>query len=247
MKSDKAEILIDKYLAGELNDTELLDFNNSLETDTDFANEVKFQEDIMASIRDVGKRRLRQTLNDIHEEESNKFKLRIYSWKIQTIAATLLITILLGSGIVINDLSKTPSQQVLFEEYFSPESALLSVRSDRSNLSTVDMGMNFYVQEDYEKAIESFQLDVTNMLSRLYTGFSLMHLGKYGQAEIEFEFIITDNNNLFIDQAEWNLGLCYLVSSKTDKASNIFTSISKGNTVYNKKALQLLTEMGETN
>jgi len=247
MNSDKSEILIDRYLSGELNDAELMDINDRLKKDANFAKEVKFQQEVMASIKDVGKRRLRQTLNEIHKEDRKKSTFSIYSWRVQTIAATLLIMVILASSIVINDLIKTPSSEVLFEAYFSPESALLTVRSDRSTFTAIDQGMNHYVQEDYEVAIETFQSDASNMLGKLYTGFSLMHLNKFEQAEKEFEAILSDNDNLFLDQAEWNLGLCYLITGKVEKASNTFTAISEGNTVYNKKALELLTEMGTTN
>ncbi len=47
-----------------------------------------------------------------------------------------------------------------------------------------------------------------------------------------------------IDQAEWNLGLCYLNTGKSDKAKQIFQHIANTQTNYKNKALELLDEMG---
>ena len=247
MYSEKSEILIDRYLAGELQGAKLAEFENSLENDENLQETIRFQSEVIDSLKDTGKIRLRQTLNDVHNDSTKNSRFTIYSWKIQTIAATLLITILLGGTLVINNITQVPINQQLYEDYFSPESALLTVRSDKTSVTPITIGMNYYVQENYTEAITSFKKDASDMLGRLYTGFSYMHLEQYKLAELEFKFILTDNDNLFLDQAEWNLGLCYLVSGKIDSASRTFASISEGNTVYNKRALQLLNKMGETN
>ncbi len=66
---------------------------------------------------------------------------------------------------------------------------------------------------------------------------------KYEHAEALFIDIINDNDNLLVDQAAWNLGLCYLVNGKTTKAKEVFSKISVGNTIYNKDASNILQEM----
>jgi thioredoxin-like negative regulator of GroEL len=82
------------------------------------------------------------------------------------------------------------------------------------------------------------------MLGRLYAGFSFMHLEQYDDAEKKFKEIIDDGNNMFIDQAAWHLGLCYLATDETEQAKTILTDIANSNTFYESKALELLTRMG---
>jgi len=101
-----------------------------------------------------------------------------------------------------------------------------------------------YVQEDFEQAIITFSKEPENIIGILYTGFSYMKTNEYAKAEAQFLSIIQMNDNLFVDQAEWNLGLCYLVSGKEIEATKIFSKIAEGTTVYNSKASKLLLEKG---
>jgi hypothetical protein len=72
-----------------------------------------------------------------------------------------------------------------------------------------------------------------------------MKLEKFELAETPFIEIIDNKDNLFVDQAEWNLGLCYLRSGKAMKAENLFVRISRGNTVYKKNANQILRKLNK--
>jgi len=104
--------------------------------------------------------------------------------------------------------------------------------------------MQYFEQKNYDKALNAFKLDTDNVVVKLYSGFSYMELQQYDQAINEFEDIIDHNDNLFIDQAEWNLGLCYIITNNTDQAIEILTKITNSNTIYNIRAQQLLEDMG---
>jgi tetratricopeptide (TPR) repeat protein len=104
--------------------------------------------------------------------------------------------------------------------------------------------MNHFANRDYANAINSFNQVPDNMLGRLYAGFSYMHLEEYDDAEKKFKEIIDEGNNMFIDQAAWHLGLCYLATDKTEQAKTTLTDIANSNTFYKTKALELLTRMG---
>jgi lipopolysaccharide biosynthesis regulator YciM len=71
-----------------------------------------------------------------------------------------------------------------------------------------------------------------------------MELKQYDQAIVAFKNIIDQKDNLFIDQAEWNLGLCYVATDNTDQAKQLLTKITNSNTIYNIRAQQLLEDMG---
>lgn len=243
MKKNASTLQIDEYLHDTLSESELLDFKDMIEQDKELADDLHFQEEIFEAIKDERKRDIRKTLNQIHSDAS-KPRLNIYSWKLQAVAAAVVI--LLVSGGVIGDFyANKPINQELYSEYFSPESALLSVRSQETFNSKVKEGMYYYEQEKFTDAISFFLAEPDNLLGKLYTGFSLMKLEKFDQAESPFIEIIDNKDNLFVDQAEWNLGLCYLRSGKTLKAENLFARISDGNTVYNKDANQILHELNK--
>jgi tetratricopeptide (TPR) repeat protein len=157
----------------------------------------------------------------------------------------MILMIVVGGGYLFRvAFNTTDSSQKLFNEYFAPEYDLMTVRSITSSTTVLNTGMNHFANRDYAEAIESFNQMPDNMLGRLYAGFSFMHLEQYDDAEKKFKEIIDDGNNMFIDQAAWHLGLCYLATDETEQAKTILTDIANSNTFYESKALELLTRMG---
>ena len=209
---------------------------------TDLTNDARFQQEIFETIKDERKREIRKTLNQIHYKNTRKTRISIYSWKLQAVAAATVI-LLISGGLIGDSILNKPTNQSLYTEYFNPENSLLSVRSEEAIDSKLKEGMYYYEQGKYSKAIAAFELDPNDLLGKLYTGFSLMKLEKFEQAEFPFIEIVDNKDNLFVDQAEWNLGLCYLRSGKVLKAEQLFAKISTGNTVYNKNASSILQEI----
>jgi tetratricopeptide (TPR) repeat protein len=155
-----------------------------------------------------------------------------------------LVTILLGGSLLFNQVFNGSTEQKLYNQYFQPETTILTVRSAGAPIGAIEKGMNFYELEEYEKAINAFSTDSDNLLGKLYSGYSFMHLEKYNFAEEQFIAILNNRNNLLMDQAEWNLGLCYLKTGESEKARQVFDHIAQTQTNYKNKALELLTEMG---
>lgn len=240
MRREFKEAVLERYLAGELAGEELSDFEKLLLVDESLAAELRFQNEVFEAILDEKKNSLRATLNNIHKGRSIKQRFRIYSWKTQSIAATILVTVLLGGSLLFNN----STEQKLYDQYFQPETTILTVRSAGAPITAIEKGMNLYELEEYEKAITAFSSDNDNLLGKLYSGYSFMHLERYNFAEEQFIAILNNQNNLLIDQAEWNLGLCYLKTGEADKAKNIFDHIANTQTNYKNKALELLNEMG---
>ncbi len=247
MTITKNKELIEKYLSQEMNAEEMKRFESLLKQDQIFAEELKIQIEILEAIKDTGKRKLRHTLNEVHQSRTKIWMLPIFNTKIRSIAAILIVALVAGGFLVTDYLTNGVSDKSLYSQYFNPEEALLAVRSIDGSATPVEDGMKCYQEKSYNEAIESFLDEPDNLLGKLYSGFSLMQLERYEEAEGFFKEVIKDNDNLLIDQAEWNLGLCYMISGKTDDAKEIFMKISTGNTVYNIKALELLTKMGENN
>jgi hypothetical protein len=52
--------------------------------------------------------------------------------------------------------------------------------------------------------------------------------------------VINDKNNLYIDQAQWYLALCYLNTNETDKAKQLFKSIENENGLYKNDAKKII-------
>ncbi|MCB2208524.1 MAG: tetratricopeptide repeat protein [Bacteroidetes bacterium] len=204
------------------------------------------ESDFLGAIQDEHKMALRETLLNVHykETQESKYVISIMSWKVQSIAASIAIFLLVGASFLFN-MNDSMTSEELFGQYYTTENSILNVRSDNTaEYSPVNDGLKYFDQQNYDKALYAFELAPENVVAKLYAGFSYMELKQYDQAIIKFKDIIDQKDNLFIDQAEWNLGLCYVATNNTNQAKQLLTKITNSNTIYNIRAQQLLEDMG---
>ena len=81
------------------------------------------------------------------------------------------------------------------------------------------------------------------MVGHFYTGASLQETGKYQNAIKEYETVIIDKDNLFTEQAEWYIGLCYLQTNENRKAYRQFKKIAEKEGFYQQKAQSILNKI----
>lgn len=241
MKIDDKTILIDRYISGKLEDTELWEFKANMDVDAKLAKEVKLRKEIYDTISDDKKIELLKTLRNINNRKNRK--INIYSRQIQAIAASIIVLFAIGAGILSNQLGSDLNSSI-YSEYFIDEGSLLTTRSDeqKDNSAVLD-GIKYYDNHEYEKAITLLEANPDNVTARLYSGLSYMKLEMYNEAEDQFNYIIQHSDNIFIDQAEWNLGLSYLANHKTDQATVVLAKIAKENSAYSKKASEIIKKL----
>ena len=63
------------------------------------------------------------------------------------------------------------------------------------------------------------------------------------KADKSFNTILDHNDNLFIEQAEWCLGFCYLMTEDMAAARKQFYNITISNSSYKEDALNILKKM----
>ncbi len=246
MKNSNTTEHNEKGFNGKLKDGDLWEFKHNIENKEDLSRELRLQEELNETIRDTEKLRMRKNLNKAYMKTNyvSGFTTR---WKLQSIAAAVIIMLLVGGGVMFNYLqSSSTSNLALYSEYFDIDSELFTVRSDKhTSNNSVAKGINAFNNEEFNKAIELFNKDNNNMASKLYAGFSYMQLSDFANAELKFSDIIKDDNNLFIDQAEFNLALCYIATDKLVNAKDVLHLIINKNTAYSIKSQELLNSMEE--
>lgn len=244
MKTTNITDYVERYLEGKLKDGDLWEFKINLETNKDLARELKLQQEINETLSDTSKMQLRKSLKQAYLKTNyvNSFASR---WKLQAVAAAIVVLVLAGGGLTYNYLqTSTSTNMAMYEQYFETDNALFTVRAGEIETNnTVKKGLAAFNKADYLQAISLFNENSDNMAANLYSGFSFMKLSDYKNAEIKFTEILKDNNNLFIDQAQYNLALCYLATDKIDKVKQILQEIIKDNTAYSEKAQNLLREI----
>ncbi len=246
MKQNDRTLLIDRYIAGKLEDAELWEFKTNIENDASLAQEVELRKEIYSTINNSKKMELLNTLNVISAKKQTRFfRINIHSRQVQAFAASVIVFLIVGAGLLTNSVfNSNISNYEIYTEYFIDEGSILSTRSNtEASNNIVESGVSLYSEGNFEEAILLFDSNPDNVIARLYCGLSYMKLDKFDSAEKQFNYIIKHNDNLFIDQAEWNLGLSYLASNKAEQASEIFTKISDENGAYSKQAANINKEL----
>jgi thioredoxin-like negative regulator of GroEL len=55
--------------------------------------------------------------------------------------------------------------------------------------------------------------------------------------------VIDDNDNLFLEDAEWYLALCYLKTQEPEKAADVLDQIKRSESIYKKDAARIMRKM----
>lgn len=240
---------IEDFLDGDLNQEQLKEFEQDLLDDSDLQMELDLHQEIDEAIMENDIMNLRSKLEAIETPstptEKRKFKF-LTKWNIA--AASLALLIGLGSLMYIFNNNSTYSKDKIYSNYYKPYNVVVNTRSSDATVDHILMNaVNSYESKDYRTALTLFQKildkDSTNITSNFYSGISNIEINEYSQANKNFTRVIKHKNNLFIEQSEWYLGFCYLMTNEKDKAIKQFNTIAKGNSFYKSKAQEILNRL----
>jgi len=243
---------IENYLSGSLTEAELASFEEELTSNNKLQEEIDLIKNIDLAIRENDVMQLRGRLQDIAGQISSekrterslagKFKVT-RTFVVSTVAASLIL--LLG---ITGLLTRHLSEGELYRKYYSRYETSGIVRSGEMNADQALMaGMQKFDNQEYESAISLFSevtsRDVNNMAGHFYSGVSSQEIGKYQDAINEYETVLKDNDNLFTEQAQWYIGLCYLQTNDNRKAVKQFRKIANVEGYYRQNARDILRKL----
>jgi hypothetical protein len=243
---------IESYIHSELSDEELASFEAELTSNRNLKEEIELIKNIDLALNESDVMQLRSKLQAIAGQiASEKRTERSFSGKfkfqstvvISSIAASLIL--LLG---ITGLLSRHSSQGELYQKFYNKYETAGIVRSANSTADqTLNSAMQKYEDQDYEAALSLFSEvisnDQNNMAGHFYAGVALQETGKYQNAIQEYQTVIIDKDNLFIEQAQWYIGLCYLQTNENKKAYKQFRNIAENKGFYQAKAQAILKKM----
>jgi len=244
---------LESYINSELSNEELASFEAELTSNQKLMDEIGLIKNIDLALSETDVMRLRNNLQNIASEiASNKQTERSFVGKfkakrivLSTVAASLIL--LLG----ITGILSRQSQDDIYQKFYTKYEATGIVRS--ANLTankTLSEALQKFENQDYNAALNLFteviSRDQNNMVGHFYTGISLQETGKYQNAIKEYETVIIDKDNLFTEQAEWYIGLCYLQTNENKKAYKQFKKIAKNEGFYQQKAQSILNKIKDS-
>jgi len=218
------EHLIKKYLHGELNENEELEFIQHLEADEDFAEEVKLQS-LMYAKRSI-------ELKDFLSSEASpktlsEMNAQISIFKIlRNIAAIFILGAI--SYFSYHSLTKQNDHNILNELYsekFVSPGLLLSVEDD----NTWNKAISFYSNGNYIQAEqELLKIGNRNVEQELYLALSGMYKESpnFEKSIRIFERILDHPDNVDQDATSWYLTIAYLKNGQKNLAKQILEKIA---------------------
>lgn len=245
MKTTDFSYYIERYIAGEMSESEQNWFTKELEGNEKLRKEVELRKKTEHILKHQDIISLRRKLMKIEaQRNAEKAKTRHIS-RSQVIRYAAVVTVFLVIGTLFLMPGPKLSNEEMVRKYYK---AYESPTNRRSAQSTTDndfsLAMEYYNTHDYNRAAELFtkvlESRPNDMQTVLLNGVANFEEKRYPEAKQSFGKVIENKHNLFIDQAKWYLALCYLNNNEDDKAKQMFTAISSENGIFQKDAKKIL-------
>jgi hypothetical protein len=161
-------------------------------------------------------------------------------------ASVILILIIAGGALFLNPSGY--STERLFKMYYNSGESISVTRSGNSNMVEALMK---YSQKDYKAATvlfgEVLKNNPTNYAVKYYDGISNIEIKDYDNSIVLFKSIISDGQNLYVENAQWYLGLAYLAKGDISDAENEFSQIAQNpDHYYNQQAKSILAKLSKS-
>ncbi len=232
--------LVDRYLLGRLNDTEMRHFKKKLKDDEALRKELENAEISVEAIKNFG---LRNELKSIRkamlEEETLQdttpapqgrvVSIRQYATRI---AATILLVLVGFLAIQVATLSR--------EDLYTDKAFPYEVTTGR-NVEETDAQnqaiQQSYADEDFEAAVRQYEsLSDPPITATFIAGNAYLHLRQSEEAIRAFQKVLDLNQaqskDLYLEDATYNLALSYLQAGQYEDALARFQAIRSSDSVY---------------
>jgi hypothetical protein len=240
---------IEEFIEGTLEGEKLEDFKTELNENTDLKAEVSLRKNVDKSIGEKDIFTLRDKLSATrHEIETKELKSIVPDAKIHKMqwwrAGVAIVVILIAvAGLLKNEFAST---EQLYERYYQTPawSPQRTVSSDVSYLQEANI---HYANGEYQKAIQLYNQALEGSAEKyvyhFYKGASLQNMQKYDEAVPEYTKVITQGDNIFIEEAEWYRSLCYIKLDSKDKAKEQLLAIIDRKGFYENDAKAVLRRL----
>ena len=241
--------LIEKYIDGELGDEENIEFKNLLDSSNDLKRDYNLSLEVNNSIAEDDVIALRETLEYMYNDDVQIKRIPNVFTKRRIYYAAASAALLLATGGLIQRLSNHDlSNELIFDKYYSPYEVTVTYRSGNAEVDKILLNaLEKYDNQEYEQALSLFEKVLlkkqNDMAVNLYTGITYMENQNYKNASASFNHIISDNNNLFIEQAKWYLAMCYVKTENDQKAKEVLNELIAENSYYKEIAQKVIKDL----
>lgn len=223
----QAEELIDKFFEGSLSETELIEFNQLMISDSNFAQEVEFRKNLQAAIHLNERDALKTKLQKFEQQQA---KVVAMPKKNYWFVAAAFILIIAGT---IWILFQKPDAQELYAVYYQPYPNVVVpvTRSNNTQDSATQYAFVLYESGNYNDAALVFEKIYTSSkidFALLYWGICNLQMEKTNNA-ITLLKEAASNNNDYTVIAKWYLAMAYLKNDEPLLALPLVQEVANAN------------------
>ena len=247
MKRDRHTI--QKFLDHDLSDKEMKRFEADLEANPTLEADLNLYKEVDEALADTEVLGFRDQLNDLRRDSRSGAtkKVQVRFSRPWHYAATAAIALILAIGLA-SILDRPLSNKDLLKKYYKPYEVALINRSNDAQLDLMlRHAQQLYVQGEFSEAVVYFEMVLEEkpdqVATNLYTGISYFELEQYQDAGKSLGKVITHHDNLYVEQADWYLGFCFLATEENNRARRQFARIATSNSFYRKDAEKILRKL----
>ena len=171
-----------------------------------------------------------------YKEEKNKKKSYYKS-----IVFTIILFIILLSSLTFYSIENKSID--LYTKYYKTYLTSINHRGIIKNSDTISTVFYKMNNGNFNEALSILNMIKTrNYIVDFYTAVSLQEIGNYQDAILNYNKVIKDSDNLFVEQSYWYSGLCYIKLSENEKAIENFKKIPE-NSFYKKQANEIISKI----
>jgi TolA-binding protein len=247
MKTIDFSYFIERYNAGEMSDAEKLWFEKELEGSENLRKEVYLRKQTDEVLQNKDILSLRNKLSKIERMRTAPVPVKRTRKSVYLKSAVVVALLVLTGSLAIFPGRNLNNDEVLSRYYkeYKPASPQRSMEKKTNDNFT--QAKEYYESHDYKNAALYFSKVVESnpkdMSATLLNGISNYEDKKYREAKQSFGIVINDNKNLFVDQAQWYLALCYLQTDENDKAIKLLETIRAEGGFYSRDAKKIIRKI----
>jgi tetratricopeptide (TPR) repeat protein len=247
MKTIDFSYFIERYNTGEMDSMEKKWFQKELEGNTLLQEEVRLRKRVDDSLVKHDLIDLRQKL--ISLEKTRKEKVAATEGKKAAairFAASMAALVLIGTIYYMT--SGPANHDKLFEKNFSPYNYSVASRAgDIKTDMTFKTAAELYTSGSYADAATALNEYLSHNPGKFEAVFMLgnseMKNNNFENAISHFRSICENGDNLFIDNSQWYLALCYVKTGRDEKAIEQLEAIVNSGNVNKSKARKILRKL----
>jgi tetratricopeptide (TPR) repeat protein len=225
-------------------------FEADLEASPGLQADLNLYREVDEALADTEVLGFRDQLNDLRRESKRTGttkKVQIRFTRPWHYAATAALALMLAIGLA-SILDRPLSNADLLKKYYKPYEVALINRSNDAQLDLMlRHAQQLYESGNFKEAVVYYEKVLEEkpdqVSTNLYTGISYFELKRYQDANNSLNKVIAHHDNLFVEQADWYLGFCFLATEDNDRARRQFARIASSNSYYRKDAEKILRKL----